>query len=107
MATIVIEPFTVGTFAVWKASSASASSYNANVAFKEIAYVGFATTSATVGGAISVAVAGVVTGLTSLTPSSVYYLQDTGGTIGLTPGTITRKAALSLSTTTAIITNIF
>lgn len=47
---------------------------------------------------------GIATGLTGLTAGSYYYVTDTAGTIGTTPGTRFAKIGQALSTTTLRVT---
>lgn len=103
--TISIEPFTTPAYAVYKASSAAGSSYNSNQPYKSSSFIGFVSNSPSLGGAATIVLQGVVIGLSGLAAPSIYYLQDVAGTIGITPGTITRKIGIALSTTTLLITN--
>lgn len=66
-------------------------------------FVGFATQTVSPGASILVQVGLVASGLSSLTVGKYYYLQDTAGNIGLSPGTVSKIVAKALSTTTAII----
>ena len=68
-------------------------------------FIGFATQSASVGSQCVVATGPVVTGLT-VTAGSTYYLTDTNGTIGTTPGTIVKKLGLASTSSTLVIDNV-
>lgn len=65
------------------------------------AFVGIAQSAATVGTTVSFTRAGgTATGLSALTPGSYYYITDTAGTLGTTPGTRFAKVGQAMSTTT-------
>lgn len=70
-------------------------------------FIGFAAEAISSGSSGSIAVSGVVTGLTSLALGTQYYLSDTAGALSSSAGTNTRKAAIGLSTTSVVITNIW
>lgn len=93
-----VKPFVTGTLGVIPASSGILS-YIFTSCF------GFVNTSYALGATASVVLNGIVTGLSGLTIGSVYYLNDTAGTIGTSPGTNTRKLGIALSATTLYITN--
>jgi hypothetical protein len=84
---------------VYQASSA--------LAGDESNFIGFAQGASTIGNSVTVTLGGVVTGLSGLTTGSQYYLNDTAGTIGASPGTITRKVGIALSATTLLVTNVW
>jgi len=46
---------------------------------------------------------GFKTDYTGLTPGTVYYLTNTPGVIGTSPGTVSRKVAVAISSTTLMI----
>lgn len=87
--------------------SSSASVTNGVNQNKYTSFVGFANSSVGAGSSVSVSVNGVISGLTSLTPNSPYYLNDSSGTIGTSAGTNTRKVGIATSTTSLLITNIW
>lgn len=71
----------------------------------ETQFIGFATTSASSGSAVTVVTSGVVSGLTSLTPGLEYYLSSSSaGAISTTP-TYPGSVCLALSSTTAMVGN--
>lgn len=84
---------------VLQASSASANSREKN-------FIGFATDAIASGATGTVAVAGAAT-LSGLSAGSLYYLNDTQGTIGTTAGSVSRKVGIALSTTQLLVTNIW
>lgn len=61
-------------------------------------FLGFATTTANAGQNITVKIGGVSNGFTGLTPNSTYYVQDTIGTIGTSPGSTSLPVGKALST---------
>ena len=71
------------------------------------AFLGFANSSVSAGSSVQVTTDGIVTGLSGLIPNTQYYLNDSLGTIGTSPGTNTRKVGISLSTTSLLVTNIW
>jgi hypothetical protein len=89
---------TTSTFSVVPASSALATSNEPLIKF-----IGFADASAAQGAPVATIISGVVTGLTGLTAGKKYYLQDTAGTIGLTPGGYAKIIGIALSSTTLLI----
>lgn len=97
-----LAPATVPSFAYAAKTSASTTTNTAQ-ANKYVTFVGFAQAGATVGQTLSVQNAGIVTGLTSLTPMATYYLADASGTISTTPGTNSKKIGIAISTTTLLI----
>lgn len=70
-------------------------------------FIGFATSAITIGTTGNVTIAGEVSGLTSLTIGTQYYLSDTYGALSSSVGTNTRKAGIATSSTTLLITNIW
>jgi len=72
---------------------------------KDTPFLGFAAASITGGTNGTFVTAGIAVGFSGLLPGSLYYLNDTPGTIGPTPGTNSRKVGIALSTTTLLITN--
>jgi hypothetical protein len=95
---INIAPATAASYRVRKASSAIDN-------YKTRCFIGFPSASGNDGDTKNVVVGGVVTGLSGLTPLAIYYLNDTSGTYGTSPGTVTRKIGIALSTTTMLLTN--
>ena len=55
------------------------------------------------GNQASVVLVGIVSGFTGLTPNSTYYVQDTIGTIGTTPGSTSIPVGVAISTTEILI----
>ena len=66
-------------------------------------FIGFSAASITSGTSGIINVVGIITGLTGLTAGAAYYLQDSVGTIGTTPGTLTRHIGIALSTTSLLL----
>jgi Concanavalin A-like lectin/glucanases superfamily len=56
---------------------------------------------------VTVQYAGVVAGLSGLSGGAQYYLGNSTGTFSTSPGTVTRKAAIALTSTSLVITNIW
>lgn len=102
---ISLAPATAPTMGVYPSSSATSTYSQYQNAYA--AFMGFATTTTSAGGTAGVNVAGVTSGLSGLTSATQYYLNNTSGTIGTSPGTNTRKVGISTSTTTLLITNIW
>ncbi len=71
------------------------------------AFAGFAAETKTLGQAIKVVTTGVVTGLSSLTPNTQYFLANTAGTIATSAGSNSRKIGISIDATSLLITNIW
>jgi hypothetical protein len=99
-AIISISPATAVVPGMQLASSASANARSkACIGFSEAAYTpgqqGIAKTS------------GVLTGFTGLNAYQQYYLNDTNGTYGTSPGSVTRKIGIALSATMLLITNLW
>jgi hypothetical protein len=67
------------------------------------AFIGFATSSISASASGVVAVGGVVSGLSGLTPGATYYLSNTPGAISTSAGTVSRKVGIALSSTTLLI----
>ena len=70
-------------------------------------FFGFAAEAGTVGQSKAVVLSGIASGLTSIGIGSQYYLSDTAGALSTSAGTNTRKAAVGVSTTEVLITNIW
>lgn len=92
-------PQTTAVPAVRKTSSVSTT--------KSGAFIGFASASATAGNNVTVITDGTVSGFSGLTFGRQYYINDTAGTIGTSPGSVTRKAGISVASTALKITNIW
>jgi hypothetical protein len=69
----------------------------------KIKFLGFAISNSTNGNAIAVQGSGVVAGFTALDEGQKYYVQDTAGTIGTTPGTQEILVGIAISTTELLI----
>lgn len=66
-------------------------------------YIGFAISNATDGNIIAVQGSGVVAGFTGLQEGEKYYVQDTAGTIGTSPGTQEILVGVAVSETEILI----
>lgn len=106
-----IKPASAITFGyVVKASAAAATTYTipTDTAYRQLAFLGFATATATTGSQVPVVTSGVIMDqLTGLTPFGQYYLSDTAGQISTTPGTNSRKVGIATTTSSLTITNIW
>lgn len=93
---------------VVNANSANAVSYTTptSTAFRSQAFIGFAVSTVSTGQSLVVTTGGIATGLSGLTPLAQYYLNDTNGTIGTSPGTNSRKVGIAVDTTNIAVTNI-
>lgn len=96
---IALKPVTALSIAVVPASSAPITTNEPLIDF-----IGFADSSVSSGASIVLTVAGIVTGLSGLTPGKKYYLQDSAGTIGTTRGSYGKIIGKALSATTLMIT---
>jgi hypothetical protein len=65
--------------------------------------IGFTTTTASAGSPCTIVAGGILEGFTGLTPGEDYYVQDTAGTIGTSPGSETIRVGRAISTTELII----
>lgn len=97
-----IAPVTSVTYSVSPSSSASTTNQYYN---RYSAFIGFANASVSGNTSVTVVVGGVVSGMSGLAQGQQYYLNDTAGTIGVSPGTNTRKVGIAISTTQLLITN--
>jgi hypothetical protein len=107
---ISFAPATAPTYAIVNANSAnpSVTGYYSNSKYRSVAFIGFANgAQSTPGSNTIVASSGILGGFSGLKPLQEYYLNDTNGTIGSTPGTNTRKVGVAIDTTHLAITNIF
>lgn len=75
---------------------------DANVSTK-YKFVGFAVSNGTNGSALTVVFNGIVGGFTGLTEGAAYYVQDTAGTIGTTPGSQYIQVGRAISETELLI----
>lgn len=73
---------------------------NDNTRYK---FLGFAVSNSTDGNSMNVQFSGVVSGFTGLAEGTSYYVQDTVGTIGTTPGTIEILVGVAISETQLLI----
>lgn len=73
---------------------------NDNTKYK---FIGFVTSNGTDGNAVTFQGAGVVSGFSGLQEGEKYYVQDTAGTIGTSPGTMEILVGVAVSTTTLLI----
>ena len=69
----------------------------------KLKFQGFAISNAVDNGAINIQFSGVVSGFTGLTEGTPYYVQDSVGTIGATPGTIRVLVGIAISETELLI----
>lgn len=100
-----IAPFTAVADVAQLASSATPTNNQFNN--RHDAFLGFAASPITANTLGTFITNGVATGFSGLTPGSQYYLNDTPGTVGKSPGTNTRKVGIAVSATTMLITNIW
>lgn len=101
-----IAPITAPAIGVYPASSATSTISQFQNTYDTFA--GFANATVSAGASVGVTVGGVqTTGISGLTAAKQYYLNDTPGTIGISPGTHSRKVGISTSTTSLLITNIW
>jgi acetyltransferase-like isoleucine patch superfamily enzyme len=84
---------------VYNASARNTAESNAFIGFNKTAVAGAASA--------TIVISGEITGLSGLTTGTQYYLSDTFGALSTTVGTVTRKAAISTSTTSALLTNVW
>lgn len=83
---------------VYKASAAVNNEYVTG-------FIGFVIGSFSAGQTATILIVGQTTNLAGLTVGSAYYLSDTSGAISTTPGTVSKKVGISLSTTSLLILN--
>jgi hypothetical protein len=97
---ISIAPFMSSvTTRVYKGSSLLASTC--------ASFIGFANAAYTAATSVRVIIGGTAGNLSGLTIGAQYYLNDTSGSIGPSPGTTTRKVGIALTATTLLITNLW
>lgn len=73
---------------------------NDNTKYK---FIGFVTTNSTDGNPVVFQASGIVSGFSALDEGEKYYVQDTAGTIGTTPGTQEILVGVAISTTELLI----
>jgi len=66
-------------------------------------FIGFVQSTVLMDASTSVVLVGIVSGFTGLTPNSTYYVQNTIGTIGTTPGSTSIPVGVAISTTEILI----
>jgi len=93
-------PATAPALAFINASSASNN-------LRLTSFVGFANSSVSASAALVVIVGGVFGGLSGLSYGAQYYLNNSNGSIGTSPGSNTRKVGIAISTTQMLVTNIW
>ena len=91
---------TSATYQAWLAGSNNGATFAGT-------FVGFAFNSPSAGQSCTIITAGLVSGLTSLSPGAGYYLADTRGTISSSAGTTTKKVGIAITPTQLIVTNIW
>lgn len=96
---IAITAFSSSTLLAQNASSTASN--------PRLSFVGFAASTVTTGNTFSVYTSGIVGGFTGILTGTGYYLNDTNGTIGTLPGTVTRKIGIGVSSTQILIANIW
>jgi hypothetical protein len=102
---VSLAPATAPVTAVQPASSATPTT---NQFFNfYTSFIGFTTASVSAAATGVFAVGGIISGLSGLVAGTSYYLNNTAGTIGISPGTNSRKVGIALSATTLLITNIW
>ena len=100
-----LAPATAPVTRALKASSGATLRFGLNT---YTSFLGFADAAITAGNAGNFALAGPANnGLSSLIAGLPYYLNDTAGTIGTSPGTNTRKVGIALDMTHLLVTNIW
>jgi hypothetical protein len=109
LALVAIKPFTTATLGVVNAtaSNTAAASPDNFSGYRSSSFLGFAVASASPGGSINVVVGGIASSLSGLTAGLQYFLSNTTGAIVNVAGAVTRKAAIAISTTQVLITNIW
>lgn len=103
LASVEIKPFTTAIYAVKKSSSSSVTNIDEGNLYTT--FVGFATTTASANASITIQTNSIVGGFSGLVAGSIYYINDTAGTIGTTAGSNTKKVGLAVSTTELLIEN--
>ena len=68
-------------------------------------FIGIATTSAPAGSTLTIQTNGLVTGLSSMSAGSIYYLNDISGTIGTTVGTNIKRIGIAISASSLLLMN--
>jgi hypothetical protein len=101
---IAIAPITSVSYKAVVASSAAPTSQFYNL---YSSFFGFAASSITGGTTGTFVEVGIANGFSGLAIGAQYYLNDTSGTIGTSPGTNSRKVGIAMSATTLLVTNIW
>lgn len=96
VASISLAPFASATFGIAPADSADTA--------HSATFIGFAPTGGSQNSNVNVISTGIISGLSGITPA-VYYLNDTAGTIGTSPGTVTKAIGIGVSATELLILN--
>jgi hypothetical protein len=94
---LYLKPTTTATYRAKKMTTVSVTNPANHNLYSH--FIGFAKYSATLGNPVVVQEVGKVDGLSSLSPFTVYYGQNTAGTIGTSVGTNTKKLGYSVSDT--------
>ena len=95
------ETISVGNALYVKASDGNLYNAQSNADEKTFSFVGIAQSAASAAGVVIYSrPGGIATGLSGLTAGSIYFLTDSAGVIGTSPGTRFAKIGQALSTTT-------
>lgn len=102
---ISLKPATTASYGYVKKTSASTPTNidQSNLYNSFMGFVSAITGGGTAGTTVTVAIGGIITGLTSLIPFTTYYLSNTSGTLSTTAGTNSKKVGVALSTTSLMI----
>jgi len=95
---IALAPITAPIYRLFQASASSAGTANV---------VGFALNAYALGATVTMVVGGLLSGFSSLTPGTQYYLANTAGTISTSAGSNTRKVGIAIDSTHLLITTIW
>ncbi len=76
---------------------------DANNSARDGSFLGFILATAALGATVPIIISGLAGGFSGLTPGAMYYVQDTIGTIGVTPGTATIQVGMADTTGEIII----
>lgn len=102
-ALVSVKPANAVAEGLINASSASVAAGNTRCT----GFIGFAVSTVTASQSLSAVLSGVATSLSGLILGSEYYLNDTNGTIGISPGTNTRKVGVAVSSSKLAVTNVW
>ncbi len=80
---------------------------NATVAATATNFIGFSIGPVGSGSVGTVCIGGILDGFSGLTSGGVYYLSNTDGLISLSPGSVSRKVGIAVSTCQLLITNVW